>query len=40
MTKSVEYMPLSISLASLGNGVAWTTYALIEFDPFITVKII
>ncbi|KAK2385267.1 Nodulin MtN3 family protein [Trifolium repens] len=37
MTKSVEYMPLSISLASFGNGIAWTTYALIEFDPFITV---
>ncbi|CAL0330861.1 unnamed protein product [Lupinus luteus] len=36
-TKSVEYMPLFISIASLGNGVAWTTYALIRFDPFITV---
>ncbi|CAL5214986.1 unnamed protein product [Lathyrus oleraceus] len=37
VTKSVEYMPLSISLASFGNGVAWTTYALIQFDAFITV---
>ncbi|XP_020239544.1 bidirectional sugar transporter SWEET4 [Cajanus cajan] len=36
-TKSVEYMPFSISLASFGNGVAWTTYALIRFDPFITI---
>ncbi|OIV93995.1 hypothetical protein TanjilG_05698 [Lupinus angustifolius] len=36
-TKSVEYMPLFISIASFGNGVAWTTYALIRFDPFITV---
>ncbi|MED6220525.1 hypothetical protein PIB30_045587 [Stylosanthes scabra] len=36
-SKSVEYMPLSISLASFGNGVAWTTYALIRFDPFMTV---
>ncbi|KAK7318075.1 hypothetical protein RJT34_02773 [Clitoria ternatea] len=36
-TKSVEYMPFCISLASFGNGVAWTTYALIRFDPFITI---
>ncbi|KAK7358497.1 hypothetical protein VNO77_00426 [Canavalia gladiata] len=36
-TKSIEYMPFFISLASLGNGVAWTTYALIRFDPFITI---
>ncbi|XP_052171127.1 bidirectional sugar transporter SWEET4-like [Diospyros lotus] len=34
-TKSVEYMPLSLSLASFGNGVCWTIYALIRFDPFI-----
>ncbi|XP_057420149.1 bidirectional sugar transporter SWEET4-like [Lotus japonicus] len=38
MTKSVEYMPLFISLASFGNGVAWTTYALIRFDLFIMVS--
>ncbi|XP_057420279.1 bidirectional sugar transporter SWEET4-like [Lotus japonicus] len=37
MTKSVKYMPLFISLASFGNGVAWTTYALIRFDLFIMV---
>ncbi|KAI4315554.1 hypothetical protein L6164_028350 [Bauhinia variegata] len=36
-TKSVEYMPFFLSLASFGNGVAWTTYALIRFDPFITI---
>lgn len=36
-TKSVEYMPFFLSLASLGNGLAWTTYALIHFDPFIVV---
>ncbi|TKY60750.1 Bidirectional sugar transporter SWEET4 [Spatholobus suberectus] len=36
-TKSVEYMPFYISLASFGNGVAWTTYALIRFDLFITI---
>jgi len=38
MTKSVEYMPLSISLASFGNGVAWTTYSLLPFDKFMTVN--
>lgn len=37
-TKSVEYMPFYISLASFGNGVAWTTYSLIRFDKFITVN--
>ncbi|GMJ13762.1 hypothetical protein like AT4G10850 [Hibiscus trionum] len=34
-TKSVEYMPFSLSLASFANGVAWTTYAFLPFDPFI-----
>lgn len=36
-TKSVEFMPFFLSFASLANGVAWTTYALIRFDPFITI---
>ncbi|KAL4325967.1 hypothetical protein GQ457_11G024830 [Hibiscus cannabinus] len=36
-TKSVEYMPFSLSLASFLNGVAWTTYAFLPFDPFIAV---
>ncbi|KAL5551566.1 hypothetical protein UlMin_001742 [Ulmus minor] len=36
-TKSVEFMPFFLSLASLANGIAWTTYALIRFDPFITI---
>ncbi|KAG4958215.1 hypothetical protein JHK82_034971 [Glycine max] len=36
-TKSVEYMPFFLSLASFGNGVSWTTYALIPFDPFIAI---
>lgn len=34
-TKSVEFMPFFLSLASLANGVCWTAYALIRFDPFI-----
>ncbi|XP_057433280.1 bidirectional sugar transporter SWEET4-like [Lotus japonicus] len=36
-TKSVEYMPFYLSLASFGNGVCWTTYAFIPFDPFIAI---
>ncbi|PKA52033.1 Bidirectional sugar transporter SWEET4 [Apostasia shenzhenica] len=36
-TKSVEYMPLFLSLASFFNGVSWTAYALIRFDLFITI---
>ncbi|XP_077226879.1 bidirectional sugar transporter SWEET4-like isoform X1 [Tasmannia lanceolata] len=36
-TRSVEYMPLSISLASLANGICWTTYALLRFDLYITI---
>ncbi|CAK9169273.1 unnamed protein product [Ilex paraguariensis] len=35
-TKSVEYMPFFLSLASFANGISWTSYALIRFDPFIT----
>ncbi|XP_059664597.1 bidirectional sugar transporter SWEET4 [Cornus florida] len=34
-TKSVEYMPFFLSLASFANGICWTSYALIRFDPFI-----
>ncbi|WOG88100.1 hypothetical protein DCAR_0207334 [Daucus carota subsp. sativus] len=34
-TKSVEYMPFFLSLFSFLNGVAWTAYALIKFDPYI-----
>ncbi|XP_011081454.1 bidirectional sugar transporter SWEET7-like [Sesamum indicum] len=34
-TRSVEYMPFSLSLFSFLNGVSWTSYALIRFDPFI-----
>uniref|UniRef100_A0A803R6N2 Bidirectional sugar transporter SWEET n=1 Tax=Cannabis sativa TaxID=3483 RepID=A0A803R6N2_CANSA len=36
-TKSVEFMPFFLSFASLLNGITWTTYALIKFDPFITI---
>ncbi|XP_022737956.1 bidirectional sugar transporter SWEET7-like [Durio zibethinus] len=36
-TKSVEYMPFFLSLASFANSVAWVTYALLPFDPFIAI---
>ncbi|KAI5655304.1 hypothetical protein M9H77_32491 [Catharanthus roseus] len=36
-TKSVEYMPLFVSLASFANSVNWTAYAFYPFDPFIVV---
>nr|CAD1839237.1 unnamed protein product [Ananas comosus var. bracteatus] len=28
---------LSLSLASFFNGICWTAYALIRFDPYITI---
>ena len=37
-TKSVEYMPFFLSLASFANSVAWTTYAFLPLDPFIAVS--
>ena len=37
-TKSVEYMPFSLSLVSFLNGVCWTAYALIRFDLYVTVS--
>ncbi|KAL8457744.1 hypothetical protein ACS0TY_035564 [Phlomoides rotata] len=36
-TKSVKYMPLPLSLANLANGIVWSIYALIKFDPFILI---
>ncbi|XP_051144504.1 bidirectional sugar transporter SWEET4-like [Andrographis paniculata] len=34
-TRSVEFMPFFLSLFSFLNGISWTAYALIRFDPFI-----
>ncbi|CAL9762597.1 bidirectional sugar transporter SWEET5-like [Musa acuminata AAA Group] len=31
-TKSVKYMPFSLSCASFLNGICWTTYAFLPFD--------
>ncbi|KAB1201137.1 Bidirectional sugar transporter SWEET7 [Morella rubra] len=36
-TKSVEFMPFFLSFASFANGIAWTAYGFIRFDPFIVV---
>lgn len=36
-TKSVKYMPFSLSLANFLNGVIWVAYALIRFDLFILI---
>ncbi|KAG1366222.1 bidirectional sugar transporter SWEET5-like [Cocos nucifera] len=36
-TRSVKYMPFTLSLASFLNGVSWTTYAVLGFDIFITI---
>ncbi|XVF16437.1 hypothetical protein REPUB_Repub10bG0030500 [Reevesia pubescens] len=37
-TKSVQYMPFWLSVASLANGVCWTIFALIKIDIFILIS--
>ncbi|PWA79819.1 nodulin MtN3 family protein [Artemisia annua] len=36
-TKSVRYMPLTLSLATFANSIVWCVYALLRFDPYILV---
>ncbi|KAK9054520.1 hypothetical protein SSX86_025598 [Deinandra increscens subsp. villosa] len=36
-TKSVKYMPFTLSLASFVNSIVWCGYALIPFDPYMFV---
>ncbi|KAL0417005.1 UNVERIFIED_CONTAM: Bidirectional sugar transporter SWEET5 [Sesamum latifolium] len=36
-TKSVKYMPFSLSLANFANGIVWSVYALLKLDPFVLV---
>ncbi|XP_020270795.1 bidirectional sugar transporter SWEET4-like [Asparagus officinalis] len=36
-TKSVEFMPLYLSVASFLNGACWTVYSLLKFDINILV---
>ena len=37
-TKSVQYMPFTLSLASFLNGVVWTSYAVLPFDINLVVS--
>lgn len=36
-TKSVKYMPLTLSIANLCNGIVWLIYSLLKFDINILV---
>ncbi|XP_058179414.1 bidirectional sugar transporter SWEET5 [Rhododendron vialii] len=36
-TKSVKFMPFYLSLANFLNGSIWLVYALLKFDPYITI---
>ncbi|KAJ0535756.1 putative SWEET sugar transporter [Helianthus annuus] len=36
-TKSVEFMPLPLSIAAFSNGCCWTAYALLKFDLAILI---
>ncbi|KAG6573051.1 Bidirectional sugar transporter SWEET5, partial [Cucurbita argyrosperma subsp. sororia] len=36
-TKSVKYMPFTLSLANFCNGVVWAIYALLKFDPNVLI---
>lgn len=38
-TKSVEYMPFTLSLAGFLNGACWTAYGFLPFDINILVSI-
>ncbi|KAK8957345.1 Bidirectional sugar transporter SWEET4 [Platanthera zijinensis] len=37
-TKSVEYMPLHLSIVYFFNGLSWTLYSFIDFDANILVS--
>ncbi|KAL3642453.1 Bidirectional sugar transporter sweet5 [Castilleja foliolosa] len=36
-TKSVKFLPFYLALANFANGIVWTAYALIKFDPYVLV---
>ncbi|KAL9230936.1 hypothetical protein vseg_006224 [Gypsophila vaccaria] len=36
-SKSVEYMPLAISVTSTANAVVWTLYAIHPWDPYVAM---
>ncbi|KAF6136627.1 hypothetical protein GIB67_016083 [Kingdonia uniflora] len=37
-TKSIEYLPVMLSITSFCNGLLWLAYALLRFDLFITIS--
>nr|QIE48603.1 sugar transporter SWEET5 [Jasminum sambac] len=37
VTKSVKYMPLTLSLANFANGAIWFAYAFIKLDPYVLI---
>ncbi|PSS30392.1 Bidirectional sugar transporter SWEET6b like [Actinidia chinensis var. chinensis] len=36
-TKSVEFMPIWLSVAAFSNGLVWSVYALLQFDAYILI---
>ncbi|XWS50982.1 hypothetical protein CRYUN_Cryun12cG0137300 [Craigia yunnanensis] len=36
-TKSVKYMPFTLSLFNFLNGVIWVIYAALKFDPYVLI---
>ncbi|XVE54941.1 hypothetical protein DITRI_Ditri03aG0122000 [Diplodiscus trichospermus] len=36
-TKSVKYMPFTLSLFNFLNGIIWVIYACLKFDPYVLV---
>ncbi|KAL5747231.1 hypothetical protein ACOSP7_024231 [Xanthoceras sorbifolium] len=36
-SKSVKYMPFTLSFANFCNGIIWLIYALLKFDPYILI---
>ncbi|XP_074317605.1 bidirectional sugar transporter SWEET4-like [Silene latifolia] len=36
-TKSVEFMPLAISVTSFANALVWTLYAIHPLDPYVAI---
>ncbi|KAL2321854.1 hypothetical protein Fmac_026233 [Flemingia macrophylla] len=35
--KSVKYMPFLLSFTNFFNGVVWTVYAILKWDPFVMI---
>lgn len=37
-TKSVEFMPLSLSLTGFVNGIVWSAYSILRFDLYLLIN--